>query len=634
MKPPCALLAVLLVAPLALFAAESRPPNIVFILADDLGARDLACFGSTFYETPNLDRLAKRGTRFTQAYAASPLCSPTRSSILVGQYPARTGITAPVCHLNEVVLDKQLVKGGPGARLLVANSVTRLKPDYFTLAEAFKEAGYATAHFGKWHLGHNLPKNPHDHYEPMDQGFDSDFPHTPNAPGPGGGYLAPWKFIKDPTITDDVGVNIEDRMSKEAAKYIAAHKNKPFFLNYWAFSVHSPWNARADYIAYFQQKADPKNPQHNALYAAMVKSLDDGVGRLLQAIDDAGIAENTIIVFYSDNGGYAYPPKKTEPAGYADIPATSNLPFRSGKASLYEGGTREPFIFCWPGKAKADATSDILFQTVDFYPTLLSLAGLKPHAGLKLDGLDQSEALLGGPSPRDRVFCHFPHGEAKADSVMDGFYAGTYVRKGDWKLLRFYARRADGTDDLELYNLKDDVGERHNLAKAQPALVQELNGLISEFLQDTAAVIPKLNPSFGQTAATQASADPLLSWKNRNATASVQGGILTVKGTSADPFLGVGANLTGPAQITFRLRSPSGGTGFIECVPAASSPVTPSLQFPFQATPGDWQKITIELNLKVPAPILRLHLPQATEPVEIDWIELKSGGAKARRWDF
>ncbi|MEY4272796.1 MAG: hypothetical protein RL250_1662, partial [Verrucomicrobiota bacterium] len=537
----------LFLAPLAALAADQ--PNIIFILADDLGAHDLGCFGSTFHETPNLDRLAKRGTRFTQAYAASPLCSPTRSSILVGQYPARTGITAPVCHLPTVLLEKRLAENENGkTRVLVADSLTRLRPEYFTLAEAFKEAGYATAHFGKWHLGHNL--KPADHYEPKDQGFDSDFPHTPSAPGPGGGYLAPWKFIKDPTITDTAGVNIEDRMSQEAAKYIASHKGKPFYLNYWAFSVHSPWNARADYIEHFKAKADPKNQQHNALYAAMVKSLDDGIGRLLQAVDDAGIADNTIIVFYSDNGGYAYPPKKTDPDGYAEIPATSNLPLRSGKASLYEGGTREPFLFAWPGKAKAGETSDILFQSVDFYPTLLSLAGLKPRAGLKLDGHDQSKALLGGDSPRDRVFCHFPHGNATRDSVMDGFYAGTYVRKGDWKLIRFYARNDDGSDDLELYDLKNDLGERRNLAKEKPELVQELNGLITGFLKDTEAVIPKVNPNFGKAAPkapakkkTLAPDDLPGGWKNRAGKASVIEGALHIESKGADSFIGVGAGL-------------------------------------------------------------------------------------------
>jgi len=627
----------LFLAPLAALSADK--PNVIFILADDLGAHDLGCFGSTFYETPNIDRLAKRGTRFTQAYAASPLCSPTRSSILVGQYPARTGITAPVCHINPIYLNKELVNDGPKSRVLVANSVSRLKPEYFTLAEAFKEAGYATAHFGKWHLGHNL--KPADHYEPKDQGFDSDFPHVPNAAGPGNGYLAPWKFIKDPTITDEVGVNIEDRMSKEAAKYIAAHKAKPFYLNYWAFSVHGPWNARADYIEYFKSKADPKNPQHNPLYAAMVKSLDDGVGRIVQAIDDAGIADNTIIVFYSDNGGFAYPPKKTTPDGYADIPATSNLPLRSGKASLYEGGTREPFIFAWPGKAKAGATSDILFQTVDFYPTLLSFVGLKPHADLKLDGLDQSKALLGGESPRDRVFCHFPHGNATQASVMDGFYAGTYVRKGDWKLIRFYARNDDGTDDLELYDLKNDLGERHNLAKEKPELVKELNGLIADFLKDTEAVIPKLNPNFGKIIPKAAAPKKALApddlpggWKNRAGKSTVIEGALHIESKGANSFIGVGAGLTtGKAKLTFKLRAPQAGEGRIALLGAAGGAEMLSVSY---RTSGEavWQTISVDLEAKQATGILRLYLPTGSAAVDLDDIVLTPAQGAPRRWEF
>jgi arylsulfatase A-like enzyme len=615
-------------------------PNIIFILADDLGAHDLGCFGSTFYETPNIDRLAKRGTRFTQAYAASPLCSPTRSSILVGQYPARTGITAPVCHLPTVQLEKNLAKNENGkVRLLDASSLTRLKPEYFTLAEALKEAGYATAHFGKWHLGHNLKTG--DHYEPIDQGFESDFPHTPSAPGPGNSYLAPWKFIKDPTITDEVGVNIEDRMSKEAAKYIAAHKDKPFYLNYWAFSVHSPWNARADYIEYFKSKADPKNPQHNPLYAAMVKSLDDGVGRLLQAVDDAGIADNTIIVFYSDNGGFAYPPKKTNPDGYAEIPATSNLPLRSGKASLYEGGTREPFILAWPGKAKAGATSDVLFQSVDFYPTLLSFVGLKSRDGLKLDGHDQSKALLGGNSPRDRVFCHFPHGNATRDSVMDGFYAGTYVRKGDWKLIRFYARNDDGSDDLELYDLKNDLGERRNLAKEKPELVKELNGLITDFLKDTEAVIPKLNPNFGKAAPKAPAKKKALApddlpgnWKNRAGKASVIEGALHIESKGADSFIGVGAGLTaGKAKLTFKLRAPQAGEGRITLLGAAGG--AEILSVPYR-TSGEavWQTISVDLEPKQAAGILRLYLPAGSAAVDLDDIVLTPAEGPVRRWKF
>ncbi|MCE9519068.1 MAG: sulfatase-like hydrolase/transferase [Verrucomicrobia bacterium] len=227
-------------------AAPAGKPNILLILADDLGAHDVGCFGSTYHQTPNIDALAKRGVKFTQAYASSPLCSPTRSSILAGVYPARSGITAPVCHLPQILLEKTLSKPTPAMRAVNAESITRMKPEYFTLAEALHEQGYATAHFGKWHLGFNREVN--DHFEPKDQGFDLDFPHTPSMPGPNGGYLAPWKFIADKSIAGKPGEHIEDRMSEEAAKFIRASKDKPFFVNYWAYSVHSPWNARRDYI--------------------------------------------------------------------------------------------------------------------------------------------------------------------------------------------------------------------------------------------------------------------------------------------------------------------------------------------------------------------------------------------------
>ncbi len=481
------------------------------ILADDLGAHDVGCFGSTYHQTPNIDALAKRGVRFTHAYAASPLCSPTRSSILTGVHPARSGITSPACHLPEIQLEKKLSKPTPAMRAINADSLTRLKPEYFTLAEALHEAGYATAHYGKWHLGHNLGAS--DHYEPKDQGFDLDFPHTPTAPGPGGGYLAPWKFIRAPDITGTPGEHIEDRMSREAAKFIRTHNDKPFFVNYWAYSVHSPWNARRDYISEFQKTSDKNNPQHNALYAAMVRSLDDGVGHLLKTIDDAGVADNTIIIFTSDNGGWAYPPKKTDPEGFADMPATSNLPQRSGKASIYEGGTRVPFIIVWPGKTKPGTTNDALFQSTDLYPTLLSMCGIKPRADVKPDGFDQSRTLLGAPSPRDRVFCHFPHGSANQSQQIPGFLPSTSVRKGDLKLIRFFTDNEDASDRLELYDLKNDAGEKNNLAAEQPELVAELNELISGFLKDTEAVVPVRNPNFVAGAVKQ----PTQKGKGKNA---------------------------------------------------------------------------------------------------------------------
>lgn len=643
MKP---LLAGLLLASSLLGVRAAQRPNILFILCDDLGAHDVGCFGSTYHETPNIDRLAARGVKFTQAYAASPLCSPTRSSILAGVHPARSGITSPVCHLPQVQLEKKLAAGNPSTRTLNADSVTRLKTEYFTLAEALHEAGYSTAHFGKWHLGHNL--TPADRYEPKDQGFDFDFPHTPKAAGPGGGYLAPWKFITDPTINGKPGEHIEDRMSDEAAKYIRAHKDKPFFVNYWAYSVHSPWNARKDYIEYFKPKADPKNPQHNPLYAAMVRSLDNGVGHLLKAIDDAGVADNTIIVFFSDNGGWAYPPKTTDPEGFTDMPATSNLPQRSGKASLYDGGTREPCIVVWPGKVKPGTVNDALIQSTDFYPTLLAMAGLRPPADVKLDGYDQSGTLLGQPSPRDRVFCHFPHGSPAQAANIPGFLPGTYVRQGDWKLIRFYADNDDGSDRFELYDLKHDVGESKNLAAEKPELVRELNTLINGFLKDTEAVVPVRNPNYqsgasvavaGKKASTKAglttksdAPDLLQGWKARGCTATVKDGIVTVTGQGTAPFLGVGAGASGPATLKFRARSAVGGPGKVEWLPAAAASKD-ARSTPFSLAAGDWQEVTVSLPTAGPLGIVRLYLPAQQQSVDVDWVELKAAD-KSKRWEF
>jgi arylsulfatase A-like enzyme len=619
-------------------AAEK--PNVIFILCDDLGWRDVGCFGSAFHETPNIDRLASRGVRLTRAYAASPLCSPTRSSILTGQHPARIGITSPACHLKEVQLEKKLGKGNPNMKVLNAESLTRLKTEYFTLAEALKEAGYATAHFGKWHLGHNL--KPDDRYEPKDQGFDFDFPHTPSAAGPGGGYLAPWtKFIKDPAIVGQPGEHIEDRLSAEAAKYIRAHKDRPFYVNYWAYSVHSPWNARKDYIERFKTKADASNPQHNPLYAAMVRSLDDGVGRLLAAVDAAGIAKRTIIVFFSDNGGWAFLPKATDPEGFEKVPATSNLPLRSGKASLYEGGTREPCIVVWPGRIPPGTSNDALLSSVDWYPTLLAMCGVKRRAGLKLDGVDQTPMLLGRGAARDRVFCHFPHGSPAQAANIPGFLPGTWVRRGDWKLIRFFADNDDGSDRFELYNLKDDIGESKNLAAGKPELVREMSEFITGFLRDTEAVVPVRNPAYDPKAAEKPKAkgkaaagpaDLLQGWKARNCEAAVKDGIVTMKGRGDSPFLGVGAGVNGPAVVRLRARCANGGDGKIEWItPGANAAAAKSA--PFTLPGGDWQVVTVNVPATGPLGILRVYLPAQKQPVEIDWIELKAAD-KLRRWNF
>lgn len=482
-----------------------KKPNVVFILADDLGWADTTPYGSTYHDTPHLQRLAKRSVRFTNFYSASPLCSPTRSSILTGLYPARTGITAPACHLPQVQLEKKLVEGNRNQRVLIADSLTRLRREYTTLPQAFKDAGYTTAHFGKWHLGHGQG------YEPKDRGFDVDIPHTPNAAGPGGGYLAPWRFVRDPQFKANKGEHIDTWMADRAARFIADHKDSPFYVNFWMYSVHGPWNANSKLVEHFKKTADAKSPQRNPLYAAMIKSMDVAVGKLLDALDAAKVTDRTIVVFTSDNGGFAYPPRNSNPPGYDQIPATSNSPLRSGKASNYEGGTRVPCLIAWPGKVKPDTTNDSLFSSVDFFPTLLAMTDIRPKIEMRFDGVNQSASIFDNKPVRDRIYCHFPHGSEAQEKGIPGFWPATWIRRGDWKLIRFYAKNDDQSDRIELYNLKDDLGESKNLAAANPKIVEELSGLINQFLSDTEAVVPKPNPMYkGRQAPLPSNDEPAL----------------------------------------------------------------------------------------------------------------------------
>jgi arylsulfatase A-like enzyme len=473
-----------LAAPLFASSAPGRKPNVLFILADDLGWRDTGIYGSAYYETPNIDGLAKRGMMFRNAYAAAPICSPTRASIQTGLHPARIGMTAPSGHLPEVILEQKLQKQGPRVhKALVPVSVTRLKLEYITLGESFKAAGYRTAHLGKWHLGS-------EPYDPLHQGFDIDLPHTPDS-SPVSGYLGPWKFWPG---QGKPGEHIEDRLSDEAEKFIVANKDHPFYLEYWAFSVHSPWQAKPEILKKYTRKTDPANPQHNPVYAAMVESLDAAIGRVIKAIDENGLADNTIIVFFSDNGGVFWD-ARTEKAmldpGYEDIPITSNAPLRNGKASIYDGGTREPMIMIWPGHVKAGSASDAIVQSIDFHPTLLEMVGLKPQADQKFDGISIVPALLGKPLGREAIFCHYPHYSPQANAIP-----GTWVRKGDWKLIRFWCDGPDRKDRFELYNLAADIGESNDLAAQYPERVRELKALLDLFIADTHATVPIPNPAY------------------------------------------------------------------------------------------------------------------------------------------
>lgn len=598
-------------------------PNVILILADDLGWRDLGCYGSPYHETPEIDRLASRGIRFTQAYSANPLCSPTRASILTGLYPARIGITAPACHQAIEVLEKGLEPPRPGQRVRVARSLTRLKPEYVTLAEVLAEKGYITAHFGKWHLGHSGP------YEPKDQGFAFDWPHTPAAAGPGGGYLAPWRFIRDSTIQAQAGEHIEDRMSAEAARFIREHADRPFYVNYWCYSVHSPWSAKPDLVDYFARKVDETSPQRNPVYAAMVKSLDEAVGRIVRAVDEAGLSTRTIIVFFSDNGGFAYPPRsETSPPGYADVPATSNAPLRSGKASIYEGGTRVPCIVVWPGKVHPGSVSHALVSSVDLFPTLLEMCGIEPP-NYPIDGISQVPALLGKEEVRKEVFCHFPHGNVAQSPRIDGLQPSAYLRQGDWKLIRFFADGPNGEDRFELYNLREDLGESHNLALQEPERVRQMAERLARYLQETEAVIPVFNPEAKTEAASQV--DPFLGWKARGCSAEIKDGLLHLKKLGPTPFLGYSVGqIRGPLEVRFHMRVSVGGTGKVEWLPP---PERKPLETPYTIEGGGFRTVAVEIPHQGPIGIVRIYLPPRAESAELSWIELKAGMME-RRFQF
>lgn len=463
-------------------AAEPLRPNVVFILADDLGWSDTTLYGTTkYYQTPNIERLAQRGLTLTRAYAASPLCSPTRSAIMTGLSPARTGITTPNCHAPQVVLEATVPpSAGPANHAIMPNPVTRLKIEYRTLAESLKDAGYATGHFGKWHLGP-------DPYSPLQHGFDVDLPHTA-GPGPSGSFVAPWKFKDfdhDPLIPDE---HIEDRMAKEATAFMEKNQDKPFFLNYWMFSVHAPFDAKQSLIDKYRGRVNPNDPQRSPTYAAMVESMDDAVGTLMDTLERLKIADNTIIIFTSDNGGNMY----DEVDGTTP---TSNSPLRGGKATMFDGGTHVPAVVVWPGVVKAGTRSETLTQSEDFYPTLLEGLAIPPQPSQIFDGVSLMPLLQGKEFDRGPIFQYFPH----SPGVPDWLPPSASVHRGDWKLIRIFHGGQNTQHRYLLFNLNEDVGEANNLAESNPELVQELDGLIQRFLDDTKAVVPLPNPKFDVT---------------------------------------------------------------------------------------------------------------------------------------
>jgi arylsulfatase A len=439
-------------------AGDARRPNIILILMDDLGWADVGCYGSTFYETPNIDAFAKQGMRFTNAYAAGPVCSPTRASIMCGKYPARL-------HLTDFLTGRA---DRPSQKLLRPKVEQKLSLDEISLARAVKPAGYVTASIGKWHLGG-------EEFSPEKHGFDLNIGGSITGSPPGGYF----KF-KAPNLTarnDDE--YLTDRLTEEAETFIDKNKDKPFFLYLAHYAVHIPLQGKKDLIAKYEKKDKPEKGQNNPIYAAMVQSSDESVGRLLKKLDDLKLADNTVVIFTSDNGGLSV---KEGP----NTPSTTNDPLRAGKGYLYEGGIREPFIVRWPGVVKASSVCDVPVSSQDLYPTILQLAGVKPAEGQVIDG----EGLLPllkqtGKPAREALFWHYPH-----YSNQGGKPSGA-VRRGDWKLIEFYE-----DDHVELYNLKDDPGETTDLAKKQPEEAARLQKLLADWRKSVNAQMPTPNPDY------------------------------------------------------------------------------------------------------------------------------------------
>lgn len=442
----------LLSLPLASTAAPSQP-NIVLIVADDLGWTDLSCYGSDLYETPHLDRLARDGMKFTQAYSACTVCSPTRAAILTGKYPARLHIT-------------DWIPGLPpeNPKLLVPPWTKYLPLEEITIARALRSAGYVTASIGKWHLGG-------EEYYPEKHGFDVNIAGS-SAPAPPS-YFAPYKIA---TLPDGPqGEYITDRLGEEALKFIEQHKDKPFFLYLPHFAVHTPIQGKEALIQKYRAKNRSGLKQKNAVYAAMIESLDDSVGRIRRKLDELKLADHTVVIFASDNGGR--------------VPTTSNLPLRVGKGSCYEGGTRVPLIAHWPGVTKPGSVCETPVISMDLFPTLLEIAGEKEAARRAVDGVNLAPLLRqDGGWKREALFWHYPHYQ---HYQLGGTTPYGAIRAGDFKLIEFF-------DDLrvELYNLREDVGEQRNLAAQMPAKADELRARLHAWWKEVGAQMPSRNPNY------------------------------------------------------------------------------------------------------------------------------------------
>ena len=446
--------------------ADNARTNVVFFLVDDLGWRDLGCYGSDYYKTPHIDRLAGEGVRFTDAYAACTVCSPTRAAIMTGKYPAR------------LLLTQWLPSGRwsrTGHKMKEARYISNLPLEEVTIAEALREHGYRTAFMGKWHLGTET------YYYPEHQGFDVNI--AGRDYGAPGSYFFPftgkWKIPstgqtlhKKQPLAGKKGDYLVDRLAEEAESFIRKNADKPFFLMLSHYAVHTPLQGKPEKVAKYEAVPKAKR-QGKPAYAAMVESVDDSVGRVTAVLRELGLDKNTLVIFTSDNGGFAG--------------ATSNAPLRANKGSNYEGGLRVPAIIKWPGGGKAGATSGVPITSTDLYPTILAATGqpLRPHQ--HMDGADLTPVLSSESElKRDALFWHYPH----YNRHPQNFPAGV-IRAGDWKLMQAFE-----SGEVSLFNLAEDIGETTNLAKKHPGRARRMLGWLNEWQQKVGADLMRPNPEY------------------------------------------------------------------------------------------------------------------------------------------
>ena len=463
---------------------KPEQPNIIFILMDDLGWTDISCNGSSFYETPHTDRLAAEGLRFTDAYAACPVCSPTRASILTGRYPAKIGVTDWIDWAGWV----HPARG----KLIDAPYIHHLPLEEKSIASALKQGGYRTWHVGKWHLGD-------EEFHPDKQGFDVNIGGCKYG-SPHQGYFSPWGLSTLPDAQE--GTYLPDHLTDKAIDLIRNRGTGPFFLNLWYYLVHTPIQAPQTLVDKYTRKAAEKGLDQSAaleegeffpsdhkrllrvtrrlfhsdpVYAAMVEAMDTNIGRILQTLDELGIADNTVVIFTSDNGGLAT----------SEGSPTCNSPLHEGKGWMYEGGTREPLLVRWPRVIQPGRVTNVPVTSPDFYPTLLDIAALEQQPTQHEDGVSLLPLLQGADNlDRDAIYWHYPH------YGNQGGTPGSSIRRGDNKLIEFFE---DGR--LELYNLKDDIGEQNNLVDAEPEIAAEMQSMLAKWRSDCEARIPRSIPT-------------------------------------------------------------------------------------------------------------------------------------------